>query len=204
MQPVRPSTLCRFTRSPRHAALLAAVMAATFFADLPQAFAQTNGQPAAEQSPQDGNTDNDSADTWVPDWENTGSKEPEGKPARPDDAEYPVWDEPGGSKATDSDTPEVSEASVTEALVAESLARAVAYLKDIQGDKGEFAGRYYRSYPLGETALGLLAMRYAGAGVTDPAYKKGEQLLVKSKSQMTYSNGLIAQVLAMVPQERRT
>jgi hypothetical protein len=88
--------------------------------------------------------------------------------------------------------------------IAEAVARGVVYLKSIQNEDGSFTGQYRASYPFGETALALLAMRYAGTGLSDPAYEKGSKLLLEGTSDKTYVNSLIAQVLAMIPANRRS
>jgi cell division protein FtsB len=88
--------------------------------------------------------------------------------------------------------------------IAEAVGRGVAYLKNIQNEDGSFGGPYRSSYPNGETALALLALRYAGVSVSDPAYARGSANLLAGTSDKTYVNSLAAQVLALIPADARS
>ena len=125
-----------------------------------------------------------------PDWD--APAKPADATAEPAAPVYPAWDQSG------------AEAAVTDEAVRAALAKGVAYLRTAQGDDGILAGTYHRSYPFGETALSLLAMRYAGVGVTDPAYEKGQRALLEGETEKTYVVSLIAQALATVPRDKRS
>ena len=180
------------------AALLCACLSAGAAADQapPAGTSDTQEQPVTEKpdSPEPPAIE-------YPTWGDDAPKEPTEKtpdePAKDTPAEvkpaieYPEWD--------DAAAPEVTDATVRAAIE-----RGVAYLRSTQSDDGLFKGSYFRSYPLGETALALLAMRYGGVGITDEAYQKGQKALLERDSAKTYVVSLMAQVLSMVPRDKQT
>ena len=154
-------------------------------------------QPAADPA-QSGTEKTDPAKQPAieyPTWDDDAQKTPEEPEATPQGSkpaiEYPEWDGTDAPKVTD-------------ARVKAAIERGVAYLRGTQSDDGLFRGMYFRSYPLGETALALLAMRYAGVGITDQVYQKGQKALLERDSAKTYVVSLMAQVLSMVPRDKQT
>jgi hypothetical protein len=65
-------------------------------------------------------------------------------------------------------------------------------------------GLHRGGYPVGETAIALLAMRYAGVPLEDEVFKKGLDYVCQTATRKTYSNSLVAHLLASIPAEQRT
>jgi len=98
-----------------------------------------------------------------------------------------------------------------------AIDKAITYLKAQQSSSGEFVGYYHSGvaasgapglhsggYPAGETAIALLAMRFAGVPVNDASFQKGLKYLLEHPSKKTYCNSLVAQLLASLPKEKKT
>jgi len=92
--------------------------------------------------------------------------------------------------------------AVTDADIQKALSRARAHLRMAQNYNGSFQDKYGAFAP-GETALALLAMRYAGVDVSNSAYQKGLKFVLETDSPKVYANSLVGQILAMAPQEKR-
>ena len=141
----------------------------------------------------------------------TAQKAPGGAPparaaegAQPAPAESePATPNPAQSPADQTTPAEPPKTRVTDAAVKAAVEKAVAYLRQAQNDKGVFIGSY-QSYPSGETALALLAMRYAGVGITDPAFQQGLKALLELNTIHTYEVSLVAQALATMPTNKLT
>jgi hypothetical protein len=94
--------------------------------------------------------------------------------------------------------------AVTDQQVRAAIERGVAFLKKVRDDDGLYTGQYQRGYPFGETAMALLALRYAGVGTTDPAFDEPFKRMSKYRGNQVYVNSLIAQVLAAIPKDKHT
>lgn len=129
-------------------------------------------------------------------WDKPKPKAPAKKPAEP------RYDDPAGNKAQPA--AKKTSSAVTDKAVSDAIGKAVAWLRKTQAADGRFIGRYGSSYALGETAIALLAMRYAGVSLEDRSVARGLKLLLESKSKKVYVNSLIAQVLATVPRDSQT
>jgi uncharacterized protein DUF4159 len=114
---------------------------------------------------------------------------------KPDDETNPDATKPAAEKQA---------AEVTDKVVSEAIGKAIRWLRKTQAADGRFIGPYEGSYPLGETAMALLAMRHAGVSLENPSVARGMKLLLEGKSAKVYVNSLIAQVLATVPRNRQT
>jgi len=125
--------------------------------------------------------------------------------------QLPLWDDqPAPSKPTDAPAAPPAglwgnaKPDVTDQQVREAIERGVAFLKKVRDGDGLYSGPYQRSYPFGETAMALLALRYAGVGTTDPAFDEPFKQMSKFRGNSVYVNSLIAQVLATIPKDKQT
>ena len=101
--------------------------------------------------------------------------------------------------------------------VRKALDKGIEYLKKQQRSNGEFVGLYHTGvpqagipglhtggYPVGETAIALLAMHFAGVDWNDGSFQKGLKYVLETDSKKTYCNSLLAQLLAAIPEGRRS
>lgn len=127
----------------------------------------------------------------VPAW---GEPSPVTEPAAPgQQPRIPAWDSSG-----------LQGRGVSDKEVKAAIDRGVAFLKKARHADGLYVGMNHRNYPYDENAIALLALRYAGVGVTDPAFDEPLKLMTKYRGDQVYVNSLIAQVLAAIPKDKQT
>lgn len=184
---------------PRGVSATALVLVVTF------AFAASGQEPAP------------SPDFKYPTWDEPKDEPAPSEDAPPADEPQPEWQGPAG-EPPDGDAPQQTQpgielpdwnesrtSALTDKDIRAAIERGVAYLKGTRDEETQlYLGRYARGYPLGETALALLAFRYAGVGLTDPAFHQPFGKLLEIDSNHVYVNSLVAQVLATIPREAQT
>jgi len=111
---------------------------------------------------------------------------------------------PGVSARTEFAGPVVPN-TVRDTHVEKSIALGVRYLKRSQSRDGRIGtkGRVFNHcYPVGQTALALLAMLEAGLPVTDPSARKALSYAFETPTDHTYDVALQAMVLAKLPKDK--
>ena len=95
---------------------------------------------------------------------------------------------------------------IGDADVQRRIDAGVKYLKSIQSRNGRIGtkGRVFNmTYPVGQTALALLAMLEAGVPMTDPSARRALSYAFETPADHTYEVALQAMVLAKLPKDKR-
>jgi len=95
---------------------------------------------------------------------------------------------------------------IGDADVQKRIALGVKYLKSIQSRDGRIGtkGRVFNmTYPVGQTALALLAMLEAGVPLGDPSARRALSYAFDTPTDHTYEVALQAMVLAKMPRDKR-
>jgi len=97
--------------------------------------------------------------------------------------------------------------SIGDADVQKRIDAGIKYLKSIQARDGRIGTRgrvFNMTYPVGQTALALLAMLEAGVPIADPSVRLAMNYAFETPTDHTYEVALQAMVLAKMPKDRRT